>query len=113
MSDVIRCPVCAEEVRKEAKVCKHCREILDSSYSGSKKQIPDQQTASNSTNPGTAALLNVFLPGAGHLYQGKALAGFIWFIATALGYACLIVPGLVIHVVCIISVFAKPGDAVF
>lgn len=47
-------------------------------------------------SPMLAALLTLFLPGAGHLYAGRAVSAVLWFLAITAGYA-LIVPGLVLH----------------
>ena len=49
-----------------------------------------------------AGVLNFFLPGLGHLVTGRPLSGLAWFIAVIIGYVCLIVPGIVLHIVCIV-----------
>ena len=38
-------------------------------------------------SPGLAAVLSVLLPGLGHVYSGRLLAGLLWFLGTGLGYA--------------------------
>ena len=38
-------------------------------------------------SPGVAAVLSVLLPGLGHVYAGRLLAGLVWFLGTGLGYA--------------------------
>jgi hypothetical protein len=38
-------------------------------------------------SPGLAGVLSVFIPGLGHVYSGRLLAGLGWFLGTALGYA--------------------------
>ncbi len=55
-----------------------------------------------------AALCNIFIPGLGHLVQGRLLAAFFFFVTTAVGYALyfLIFPAIIaaiIHLVSIIS----------
>jgi hypothetical protein len=48
-------------------------------------------------SPLLAAALSGLLPGAGHLYAGRAAAAILWFLVVSVGYA-LILPGLVLHV---------------
>ena len=52
-------------------------------------------------NPGIAALLSLLIPGAGQLYKGQVGQGMIWLFVTIAGYICLIVPGVLLHIVCI------------
>ena len=52
-------------------------------------------------NRGIAAILSLFIPGAGHMYRGKVGIGLLWLIVTAIGYA-LIIPGLLLHMVCLV-----------
>ncbi len=54
------------------------------------------------------ALLNLFVPGLGHLCQGR-LSGILWFFAVLLGYMMFIIPGLILHVLCVMSA-ALHGD---
>jgi TM2 domain-containing membrane protein YozV len=49
-----------------------------------------------------AGLLSVWLPGAGHLYAGRLAAAIVWFLVVGAGYV-LILPGLILHLFCIIS----------
>jgi TM2 domain-containing membrane protein YozV len=48
-------------------------------------------------SPGVAAVLSVILPGLGHVYAGRVLAGAVWFLATSFGYWAILVPGVLIH----------------
>jgi hypothetical protein len=57
-------------------------------------------------SPLLAALLSVWLPGAGHLYSGRFGAALLWFLVVGLGYT-LILPGLVLHLFCIASAAAS------
>jgi TM2 domain-containing membrane protein YozV len=54
-------------------------------------------------NPGTAAVLSLIVPGAGHLYAARPIAAIGWFALVSLGYLMLIVPGIILHVLCIAS----------
>ena len=53
-------------------------------------------------SPGLAAVLSLFVPGAGQLYVGRPFAALLWFLVTTAGYA-LILPGLILHMFCIVS----------
>src|SRR5262249_25030921 len=53
-------------------------------------------------SPALAAVLSVFVPGAGHLYAGRFVAALLWFMVVGAGYA-LIVPGLILHLFNIVS----------
>lgn len=59
-------------------------------------------------SPGIAAVLSFLIPGLGQLYRGKILRGLLWFLAAVIGYAAFIVPGIVIHLLCIFA--AASGD---
>ena len=37
-------------------------------------------------SPGVAAVLAVLIPGLGHVYVGRLLAGAVWFLAISLAY---------------------------
>ena len=54
-------------------------------------------------SPGLAAVLSFFVPGLGQLYKGQILNGIAWFFFVLLGYAALILPGLLLHLFCIIG----------
>ncbi len=50
---------------------------------------------------GIAAVLSVLIPGLGQAYVGRLPAGALWFLATAFGYWASLVPGFLIHALCI------------
>ena len=56
-------------------------------------------------SPAVAAALSLFIPGAGHLYAGRVIAAFLWFLVVGAGYA-LILPGLVLHLFSVVSAAA-------
>ncbi len=58
-------------------------------------------------SPGIAAVLSVLIPGLGQVYNGRLLAGAIWFLLTAFGYWAVLVPGFLFHVLSV--VFAYRG----
>ena len=55
-----------------------------------------------SASPGLAALLSLFVPGAGQLYTGRPVAALLWFLVVTAGYA-LILPGLILHLFNMVS----------
>jgi TM2 domain-containing membrane protein YozV len=50
-----------------------------------------------------AGLLSLFIPGLGQLYRGRFFAAVFWFVLTAAGYACFFIPGVVLHILCVLS----------
>lgn len=48
-----------------------------------------------------AGMLSFVLPGLGQCYKGHILSGLVWFCCVAMGYAALVVPGIVLHLLCI------------
>jgi hypothetical protein len=59
---------------------------------------------------GTAAVLSLFIPGAGQMYKGKVGTGILWLVFTILGYFLFIIPGLFLHFVCIFDAHStKPA----
>lgn len=104
-----RCPYCAEEIILEAIKCKHCGEILNDEFRSLRNnQQPPQVHRIRKWSPGVAALLSFLIPGAGQMYKGTVGEGILWFIVTIIGYIFLIIPGLVLHLICILT--AANGD---
>lgn len=64
------------------------------------------RTQRANASPMLAAALSLMLPGAGHLYTGRALAAVMWFLVVGMGYA-LILPGLILHMFSIASAAAS------
>lgn len=66
-------------------------------------QINIPQQPYQKWSPGVAAVLSFFIPGVGQMYKGDILSGILWLIAVPIGYFLLIVPGLILHLICIIT----------
>jgi hypothetical protein len=56
-------------------------------------------------SPGIAAVLSVLAPGLGQVYTGRLVAGGIWFLATALAYSAVLLPGFLVHAFCVWSAY--------
>jgi TM2 domain-containing membrane protein YozV len=52
---------------------------------------------------GIAAVLSLFIPGAGQLYCGRVGSGLAWLFFVVVGYVMFILPGLVLHIICIVA----------
>jgi TM2 domain-containing membrane protein YozV len=61
-------------------------------------------------NDTIAAVLSVFIPGAGQIYKGKTLIGIAWLVFTVLGYLTLVLPGMLLHFVCVFHAAAMSSD---
>jgi hypothetical protein len=54
---------------------------------------------------GIAAVLAVLLPGLGHVYAGRLVAGAIWFVVTSFAYWAILVPGFLLHAINVWSAY--------
>ena len=54
-------------------------------------------------NAAAAAVLSMIVPGAGQLYAGRPLSGVAWFALVTMGYLLLILPGVMLHILCVAS----------
>lgn len=52
---------------------------------------------------GVAAVLSFFIPGLGQIYKGQIISGLVWLVIVPVGYLAFIVPGLLLHVLCVIG----------
>jgi TM2 domain-containing membrane protein YozV len=96
----VRCPYCSELVAFGAKKCKHCGEFFD--------PVTRKSRTPKAWNPGAAAVLSLIIPGAGQMYKGQIGPGIAWLIGTAVGYCAFIVPGVIVHIICIFNAYS--GD---
>ena len=57
----------------------------------------------HSSSKAAAVFFSIIWPGIGQIYQGRIFSGLFFIFATPIGYLCLIVPGLILHLICIID----------
>ena len=61
-------------------------------------------------SPGIAAVLSVLIPGLGQVYTGRLVAGAVWFLATGLAYWAVLLPGFLVHAVCIWAAYRSARE---
>jgi TM2 domain-containing membrane protein YozV len=61
-------------------------------------------------HPGLSAVLSVLAPGLGQVYNGRLVAGALWFVGTAFAYSAVLLPGFLIHAACVWSAYAGARD---
>lgn len=99
------CKYCMMDIHPEAAICPYCRKEQSLAF----KRINDRSDASKRLwSPGVAAVLSFFCPGLGQMYRGRIGSGLLWLIVTACGYACFVLPGIILHVICICMAYS--GD---
>ncbi len=100
-----KCPFCSELILATAKKCRHCHEFLDPALAAVTQRRP--------FNPGVAALLSLLIPGAGQIYKGQVGRGLLWLVFVPIGYLFYILPGLLLHLVCVFTAAEAGHDDQF
>lgn len=130
------CRYCGEEILSTALKCKHCGEFLDGRPRDPVApqviihHAPPVQAApapnivihNNNVNTAisggrggiywsrmTAGFASTICPGLGQIYKGQPLNGLVWFVVVVIGYVPLIVPGLMLHILCVIGAMSGPN----
>lgn len=63
-------------------------------------------------NPGVAALLSFIIPGAGQIYKGNIFTGLLWLVFVVIGYFMMVLPGVLLHIICIYKAYSGNPYAV-
>ena len=61
-------------------------------------------------SPGVAAVLSVLIPGLGQVYAGRLGAGAVWFLATSFAYWAILIPGFLVHALCVWSAYESARE---
>jgi hypothetical protein len=61
-------------------------------------------------HPGLSAVLSALVPGLGQVYCGRLAAGGLWFLGTSLAYWMILVPGFLVHALCVWSAFQSARE---
>jgi TM2 domain-containing membrane protein YozV len=67
--------------------------------------VDDRLIVERPPMPGVAAVLSVLIPGLGQVYAGRLAAGAVWFLATGFAYWAVLLPGFLVHALCIWSAY--------
>lgn len=101
--NTVKCPMCREEIAYAAMKCKHCGEYLDGRVTAPVQPVVQVIHAQPTWSSGVAAALSFIIPGLGQIYKGQPINGIVWFFLVVFGYCFFIVPGLLLHLVCIVG----------
>lgn len=117
---LISCPDCGTQVSDAAAACPKCARPISHRMPAQAAPAPAFSPMTNQAqnvvvnvgnmgapvpqwSPGVAAVLSFFIPGLGQLYKGQILNGIVWFFAVVFGYVMFIIPGLFLHLCCVIG----------
>ena|ERR1022692_394993 len=91
-----------QRIYLEEKARLEIRHDLEGQYSMARiPPIPAQPRPSD----GVAAVLSLFIPGAGQMYKGRVGGGILWMLFTIVGYCMYVVPGVILHLICIFRAY--------
>lgn len=61
-------------------------------------------------NPTLAGILSFLIPGLGQLYKGQIAYAIVWFLVVTVGYFLFIIPGIILHIICIVAAVRGYAD---
>src|SRR5262245_40765933 len=107
---LVKCPDCGRDISDAANSCIGCGRPMTAaatptiaSLSGEPLPAATSVAVRSLPSPGVAAVLSLIIPGAGQMYAGSVLAGFVFFFGTLFGYALFVVPGLIMHLIAVVT----------
>ena len=103
-----KCLFCDDDIQEAATLCRHCYSEIARNVAASVAAPITIAQPGSAWSPGVAAVLSLVIPGAGQIYKGQILNGLVWLVFVVVGYVMLILPGLFLHVCCIVG--AASGD---
>jgi len=101
------CRECGKQVSSEAPACPHCGAPQPVLPALMPEQAPVYYVPAKRPDPTVAALLSLFIPGAGQMYKGDVGIGVGFLLATIVGYVACVFPGIVLHVCSIVYAAQK------
>ena len=113
---MVYCAQCGAEVSPKAPSCPKCGHPLLApqqpaqptaqpvvNVTVAQTQQVTQGAGGKSWSPLVAAILSFFIPGLGQLYKGQPINGLVWFVVVGIGYVALVIPGLILHLCCVLG----------
>lgn len=100
---LIRCPECSREVSDAASACPACGHPIRAAAVASTMPHIVVAAPAATWSPGVAAVLSLVIPGAGQMYKGQIFNGLLWLVFVVIGYLLFIIPGLILHLLCILG----------
>lgn len=82
--------------------------VVNVTVTQAQTQTVAQGVAGKRWSPLLAGILSFIIPGLGQLYKRQPINGVVWFLAVGVGYVLFIIPGLILHICCVIG--AAMGD---
>ena len=108
---MVECPMCAEEIKARAKLCKHCGSDVKKGTLRIRRRGDVVFVNTTHVSPGLAALLSFLIPGMGQIYAGATGRGIFFLFGTIFGGFFLVLPGLLVWFVSIFDASQCASDA--
>lgn len=108
---LISCPECGKQVSSAAASCPTCGHPISVTPSLAPAPAPPPIQVNVPVakwSKGVAAVLSLIIPGAGQMYKGQVANGLVWLVCVVVGYVMFVVPGLILHLLCVVG--AASGD---
>jgi hypothetical protein len=98
-----QCPYCSSEIHEAATGCTHCgRDLVTSLAIAAPRRKAGSRRAEFRAMSRVALGLSVLMPGLGQMHKGHVASGIAWLCVVILSYAVHLVPGLILHLACVL-----------